>query len=144
MIYNAQGKIDDARRVYEEMIARGLDAPVAANNLAWIYVDRGEKLDEALGLAQRAKQRFPDRPEVSDTLGWIYVKQGLPRLAISPLQKSVEAAPKNALFQYHLGMAYAKAGKVPEARASLQEALRLRADFAGADEARATLASLKQ
>ena len=40
--------------------------------------------------------------------------------------------------------AYAKAGRVEDARQSLERALALRPDFPGADEARSTLASLKR
>jgi Flp pilus assembly protein TadD len=39
-------------------------------------------------------------------------------------------------------MAYAKAGRVQDARQSLERALALRPEFPGADEARSTLASL--
>jgi len=36
--------------------------------LAYLYADTGEKIDEALNLAQSAKEQFPDDPHVSDTL----------------------------------------------------------------------------
>lgn len=143
MIYSAQGKEAEARAAYEEIFARGLDAPVAANNLAWMYVERGEKLDQALQLAQRAKQRLPERADVSDTLGWIYYKRGLAQNAIPLLRQSVESSPRNPFYQYHLGMACAAAGRNEEARAALQEALKLQPNFKGAEEAKATLAGLK-
>jgi Flp pilus assembly protein TadD len=86
---------------------------------------------------------MPDRHEVNDTLGWIYYKKNLPTLAIPPLESSVEKAPENPLYRFHLGLAYAKAGRSDDARRALELALKLKPDFDGADEARSTLASLK-
>jgi tetratricopeptide (TPR) repeat protein len=143
MIFDVQQRPDDAMRVYEEIVKSTSGGGVAANNLAYHYVTRGERLDEALNLAQRAKQQLPDRHEVNDTLGWIYYKKNLPTLAIPPLESSVEKDPTNHLYQFHLGLAYAKAGRPDDARRALEQALKLRPDFPGADEARSTLASLK-
>jgi len=44
----------------------------------------------------------------------------------------------------HLGLAYAKAGQAEKARATLNQALKLKADVEGAAEARAVLASMQQ
>jgi Flp pilus assembly protein TadD len=80
---------------------------------------------------------------VNDTLGWIYYKKGLAALAIPPLRDSVEKAPKNATYHFHLGLAYVKNGDTAEGRKSLAAALALDPKFKGADEAQRTLASLK-
>jgi Flp pilus assembly protein TadD len=56
----------------------------------------------------------------------------------------VKADAQNPEYHSHLGLAYAKAGRVEDARESLERALALRRDFPGADEARSTLASLKR
>ncbi len=59
-------------------------------------------------LAQVAQKRLPGVAEVSDTLGFIYYKKDLTSLAISTLKVSVERDPGNAMYQYHLGLAYAE------------------------------------
>jgi tetratricopeptide (TPR) repeat protein len=143
MILDAQQKFDESRKVYEGMLNGGAHAPVAANNLAWIYASRGEQLDIALQLAQTAKQQMPESAEVSDTLGWVYYKKDMPELAVKALEPTIAKDPRNAMYRYHLGLAYAKAGQAEKARQTLQEALRLQPDFDGADEARKVLASLK-
>ncbi len=144
MILDVQQKHEESKKIYEGIVNRGgVRAPVAANNLAWIYANRGEQLDFALQLAQDAKQQLPDSAEVNDTLGWVYYKKDLRELAVKTLENSVGKDPKNVIFQYHLGLAYAKAGQSIKARRALEEALRLKPDFDGADEARKTLASLK-
>jgi tetratricopeptide (TPR) repeat protein len=143
LIYSTQGKFDESRKMYEDITSRNPNATVAANNLAWIYVTKKERLDDALVLAQRAKQRSPNSPEISDTLGWVYYTKDMPQLAIAPLAFSAQKDPRNPMYQYHLGMAYAKAKQAKEAREALETALRLNASFPGADEARSTRASLK-
>jgi len=82
-------------------------------------------------------------PEVDDTLGWIYYRLSQPHEAIGPLSKSVEARPDNALYRYHLGMAYAKAGWPARARDELGRALSLASSFPGRDEALRARAQLE-
>ena len=142
LILEAQNKRAEAQKRYEVIVAQGGRAPVAANNLAWIYAESGGNLDTALELAQAAKSQIPASPEISDTLGWIYYKKGLPLLAIPQLEESVAKNPKNASYQFHLGLAYAKAGQFAKARAALEQALQLSPTFEGADLARKTLSEI--
>jgi putative PEP-CTERM system TPR-repeat lipoprotein len=135
MIQQMQGRDGDARATFEKVLQLDSRAAVAANNLAWIYAEQGDKLDAALQLAQTAKAALPDQPEVDDTLGWVYYKRGLYPLAVSTMQRSVDKAPTNAVFHYHLGLAHAKNGDPIRAKHSLAEALKLQADFDGASEA---------
>jgi tetratricopeptide (TPR) repeat protein len=117
--------------------------PVAANNLAWMTAETGGNLDVALQLAQTATRRLPDHPAVQDTLGWIYYKKGLATLAVPPFEKSIEKDPKDPVYYYHLGLAYARSGDSPKARQALQQALKMAPNFRGAADARQVLASLK-
>jgi Tfp pilus assembly protein PilF len=73
----------------------------------------------------------------------VYYKKGLAALAIPPLRESVDKDPKNAMYQFHLGLAYVKSGDAAAGRKALEAALALDPKFAGADEAQRTLASLK-
>jgi tetratricopeptide (TPR) repeat protein len=143
MIVQLQNQPDEAMKRYEKILQIDGHAAVAANNLAWMYAEKGDKLDVALQLAQTAKAQLPDAPQVNDTLGWVYYKKGLPALAVAPLRESVEKDPKNPLFHYHLGVVYAGAGDAEKARQSLEQALSLKADFEGSADARKVLASLK-
>jgi predicted Zn-dependent protease len=97
----------------------------------------------ALQLAQTAKRQLPNAPQVDDTLGVIYYKKNLPSLAIPLLQATVEKDPSNPEYHYHLGVAYSRAGNKLRASESLTHALALKSDFAGAQDARTALASLK-
>jgi tetratricopeptide (TPR) repeat protein len=142
MILQMQGKEAEAQKRYEDVIQINPRAPVAANNLAWIYAERGGNLDVALQLAQVAKEQLPDTPEVNDTLGYVYIKKDLASLAVPPLQTAVEKDPQNPTYRYRLGVAYAKMGKKDDAKRELEQALKMKPDFPEAADARKTLAGL--
>jgi tetratricopeptide (TPR) repeat protein len=108
MILQAQGKKAEARKAYEEVLAIDPRAAVAANNLAWMYLE-DDRLDDALRLALVARERLRRTPEVNDTLGWIYVRRNQPTEAIGPLTEAVEARPDNVLYREHLQTARQKA-----------------------------------
>jgi Flp pilus assembly protein TadD len=143
VILQSEGNLPDARRRYEQAIAIDPRAPVAGNNLAWMYLESEENLDRALQLAQLAAESLPDTPQVLDTLGWAYYKKNLVTSAIQPLVRSAELDPANPVTQYHLGLVYVKAGQTELGRRSLERALTLKSDFAGAQNAREVLNSLR-
>lgn len=142
MIQQTLGNTDDAVKTYGDVVKDSPTAAVASNNLAYLYVESDQQLDRAVELAQSAKQQMPDNADVSDTLGWAYYKKGMPELAVKALEFSVKKDPQNPLYLVHLGLAYAKMGNQAKAKASLTQALKLKPDVSGADEARAVLASL--
>ncbi len=142
-ILELQGKTVEAKQRYGQALQVDPRAAVAANNLAWINSNSGENLDMALQLAQSAKSQLPNRHEVDDTLGWIYYKKGLSTLAIESLRNSATRQPDNPSYNYHLALAYHQNGDNVEARKLLEKALKSKATFAGADEARKLLESIK-
>ena len=80
---------------------------LALNNLA--YTLALEDPDEALKYAQQAGEIRPDSAAVQDTLGWIYYRKGIYSTATGYLKRAVAKEP-TARRQFHLGMAYIKAG----------------------------------
>jgi len=138
LILQAQNKLTDAQKAYEQIVAESPEAFVAANNLAWLYAERGN-LDVALGFAQTAMGRAPNRPEVNDTLGWIYYKKDLLGHAIPAFERSIEQDPTNPVYCYHLGLAYLKSGERARGKALLEQALMLDPNFVGASDARMAL-----
>ncbi|HET9831578.1 MAG TPA: tetratricopeptide repeat protein [Vicinamibacterales bacterium] len=136
-------RIQEAKQVYEKLLAADRHASIAANNLAWLYAETGGNIDQATDLAQMAKSQAPDQPAFNDTLGWIYYKKDLIEQAVPLLKQSLEKDPDNALTHYHLGMAYAKAGEDSKAIEELKKALALDPKLYTADEARRTLKELQ-
>jgi putative PEP-CTERM system TPR-repeat lipoprotein len=142
MIQEGLKRTGDARKTYEKALEFDRNAPVAANNLAWIYLQAGESLDLALQLGKTAKAGLPRQSQVADTLGWIYHRKGLTSLAVRELQEAVDREPGNPLYHYHLGIVFAASGNRERAKRSLETALRLKPDFDGAQEASRVLSTL--
>lgn len=142
MILESQGKTAAAQQTFERVLQLDPRAPVAANNLAWMYAQNGGNLDVALQLAQTAKSKLPDMADVSDTLGFIYFKKGLLTQAVAELTSAVGQDAANPGFHYHLGLALAAQGNKATASEHLTRALALKPDFEGAADARAVLKTL--
>jgi tetratricopeptide (TPR) repeat protein len=142
-IVQGQGDTKAARQYYERVLQLDAEAPVAANNLAWLMATEGGNLDVALQLAQTAKRKLPDNPDVSDTLGYIYYKKDLHPLAIAALKESLEKDANHPVYHSHIGLAYAKAGDAGRAREHLEKALAIKPDFDGAQETKRVLESLR-
>jgi Tfp pilus assembly protein PilF len=104
MVLEASSRRAEAQHEYEQILVQHPAQPIAANNLAWIYLDEG-RLDEALGDAVVAKAGLGNAPEVNDTLGWVYFKRHQPKLAIPLLAASLQARPASALYRSHLDAA---------------------------------------
>jgi tetratricopeptide (TPR) repeat protein len=143
-VLDLQGKKQEAKARYSTAMQIDPRAAVAANNLAWIdATTEGGNLDVALQLAQTAKAQLPNQHEVDDTLGWIYYKKGMQTRAIESFENSTLKQPTNALYAYHLGLAYYKNGDTAKAKTELERALRLKPDFDGAQDAKKILSSIK-
>jgi len=151
MVEDGRRNFDASTEAYRHALTINAENAFAANNLAWNYAEYGKgNLDEAVRLAQGVVQKFPDEPGYADTLGWVYYKKGLHAAAVEQLQKAVRQTTArgadSAIYRYHLGLALAAAGRKPEARQQLQQALNVtRGNKLSAEqeqEARRALASL--
>jgi tetratricopeptide (TPR) repeat protein len=107
---------------YEAAIHSGERTGVAANNLAWLYAERGGSLDRALDLAQQARDLSPSNAAFLDTLGYVHLRRREYSEALNTLKKAVElstgeGAPRgdSIRFRRHLAQAYRLAGQPDEA-----------------------------
>jgi Flp pilus assembly protein TadD len=72
-----RGRRDDAEAAYRRALAIDPDDRDALNNLAWLLLEAGSRLEEAEGLAARAaSQPSADRYRAQDTLGRIQLARG--------------------------------------------------------------------
>ena len=90
ILFEAQRDFASAVEWYKKALQIDPRAATAANNLAWLYADRGENLDDAVLLAQAASAALPKQPEVADTLGWVYYKQNLPSMAVPHFERAIQ------------------------------------------------------
>ena len=139
MLLDQQGKREEAKKVYEATVSGTDNAPVAANNLAFIYAEQGTNLDEALQLATSAKQRLPNDAGVDDTIGWIYYKKGLAELGRQVIRREFEKAPGQSRGAVSSRPRIRQARRESQARDALERALKLNPRVGG-EEAQRVLA----
>lgn len=73
----ARGRREEAERAYRQALSISRDDADALNNLAWLLLQEGSRLDEAEALARDAGRREgPDRALVLDTLARIQGARG--------------------------------------------------------------------
>jgi tetratricopeptide (TPR) repeat protein len=113
------GAIDAAVRDYEQAVQRGESSGVAANNLAFAYASRGQKLDRALELAVSAVHLMPNKSETMDTLGFVLFKMRRFSAATEVFERALllpgDPAAKEQIT-LHLAEAYDASGLPEKAR----------------------------
>ncbi len=132
----------EAESTYRQAIDHDTKAADAYNNLAWLMVDRGERLNEAEQWAEQATQLSPGRATYLDTLGWVLYSRGEFLKAEQVFRKAAQMEPKNAEIHYHLGVVYDERGNRDDARKALNRALELQPGFPGSKDARRRLKTL--
>ncbi len=110
-IYENKQDWDHAKQQYQKVLEIQPQNPLASNNLAYVMLQQGGNVDVAFAMAQTARRQLPDNPNSADTLGWAFYHKHVYTSAISLFKEAVKKEPENALFNYHLGLAYAKSGQ---------------------------------
>ncbi len=116
-----------AIRQYESAVRQGDRSGTAANNLAWLYAQRGTDLERALSLAKSALALNPANPAVLDTLGVVHLRRREYSQAVRVLENAQRLAAgqpdvparqqlANAI-RLHLSEAYLRSGQTDDAAA---------------------------
>ena len=119
-------QLDDwpqAEADFRAALALQPDQPQILNYLGYSLVERGEKLDEALGMIEKAVADQPDNGAIVDSLGWVYFELGRYRDAVDPLERAAALEATDPIVNDHLGDAYWAVGRVREAQFQWQRAL---------------------
>lgn len=132
----------DAAEQYRRILRTGAADATTAAKLANVYLMLNN--NQSVRLAERAYLLSPDDPYILDVYGWVLLQADRDfEKAIPALEKATRRAPAEALYKYHLGMAYLAQGRRRNAIRALKQALGLDAAFQFADEARRQLAQLE-
>jgi Flp pilus assembly protein TadD len=97
--------------------------PQVLNYLGYGLVDRGEKLDEALGMIEKAVEGDPEKGYIIDSLAWAYFRLGRYEEALAPMERASLLEPVDPVVTDHLGDVYWKVGRKLEARFQWRRAL---------------------
>jgi len=118
----AEKRLDDAEKLYREMIEVRPDNPLVLNNLAWVAGQR--KDPEAIAIAERALALAPDSPAILDTIGMLQIERGAREEGLANLQKAVSLAPGVGALRLNLARAYLKVERKDDARQEIDAVLK--------------------
>jgi tetratricopeptide (TPR) repeat protein len=142
-IYESKQDWENAKQQYRKVLEIQPDNPLASNNLAYVMLQQGGNVDVAFSMAQTARRQLPDNPNSADTLGLAFYQKRVYTSAINLFKEAVKKEPDNAVFNYHLGLAYAKSGQAALAKQQLERVMKINPNFRDVDELRRAVAEAK-
>jgi len=145
--YLKKKDLDNAEKSFLKAIEFDPKSTDSYNALATLYNEQ-KKFDQASQMSAKANELMSATGAAADPIavynqGVILWNQGKGPEAVTQFQKSVAANPKYADAQYMLGLALYSTGKMAEAKAPLEEYLKLAPTGKDADTAKALLATIK-
>lgn len=99
------------------------DQPMVLNYLGYSWIDKGENLEDALGMVRHAVELRPNDGYMVDSLGWAFYRLGQYPKATEYLERAIELLPEDPTINDHLGDAYWRTGRLAEARYQWRRAL---------------------
>lgn len=145
-VYNAAGRANEAQQQYE--LARAIDQLYRANGvntdleLALFLADHGDPAEAV----RRARESYAQRPTTfaADVLAWALYRHGAYAEAQTYAERARHLGAQDALKLFHAGMIAHQLGDAAQARAYLEQALRINPYFSlrYAPEARRVLDQL--
>jgi len=99
-----QGMLEDAIRVYRDILVIDRDCINAKNSIAYLLAQEGGDLEEALEYALEANRSDPDNPAYCDTLGYVYLLSGDTGSAKKYLEKAMAMSPFSEDVRDHVRM----------------------------------------
>lgn len=119
-------RIDDAIKLYEEMLKQRPGFEIASNNLANLLLDyRTDQASFARAHTLAKELKNSSTPQFLDTFGWASYKVGEFDDAKKALESVIEKSPDVAIFQYHLAKIYMAKNDSASAKQALQKAIKL-------------------
>lgn len=144
LLYESQGKVDEAAKIYQTFIHNHPNSFLGYNQLAWLYAKQGINLDKANKLALKADDLRPNNSSVNDTLGWIHFLQQQYNEADRFLQKAkLISRGKNPDILFHLAALEHKKGNTKSAKELLEQALKISDSFESVNDAKRLLSKIE-
>lgn len=110
-----EGDWRSAEAAYLDALEIAPNQPTVLNDLGYLWIERGERTDEAFEMVSRAAEANPDNGSFVDSLGWGHYQLGHYELAVQELERAAALSPDSATINLHLGDAYWQTGRVLEA-----------------------------
>jgi Flp pilus assembly protein TadD len=139
--YERIGRWPDAERDLLEALKQQPDDPELLNYLGYSWIDRGERLKEAMSMVEKAVGANPRSGAMVDSLGWAHYRLGDYAKAVEFLEQAVELEAGDPEINNHLGDAYWRIGRRDEAQFQWRRVLTLEPDAKVKADAEAKLAT---
>ncbi|MCU0858007.1 MAG: tetratricopeptide repeat protein [Pontiellaceae bacterium] len=126
-LHERTGERDAAEKLFFRVIESGEQPLTSAsqNYIAYMWAERGEKLEQALALIRNALAFSPENDAFIDTLGWIYYMQGRYSEALDELKKACAISGDDPAILEHLGDTYLKLGQPDAALEQWEKAFKI-------------------
>lgn len=122
-LYEQQDRHADAERAFRAVLERDPGHAPTLNYLGYMLAERGERLDEAVGLIQQALAEDPHNASYLDSLGWAWFKKKDLAKAREYLEPAARQLPRNSVVQDHWGDVLFALDDVAQAIAAWERAL---------------------
>ena len=119
------GRWPEAEKDLVRALKEQPEEPELLNYLGYTWIDRGERLDEALDMVRRASEANPRSGAMVDSLGWAHYRLGDYKEAVEKLERAAELEPSDPEINHHLGDAYWRVGRRLEAQFQWNKVLTL-------------------
>jgi predicted Zn-dependent protease len=117
-----QGKVEEADKLYRQLLASNPKHVMAMNNLAALLAEDPRRCDQALEQIDLAISIEGPTAQLLDTRALVWIYQGKLPEAIDALHELTDGAKADPRYHFHLAMAYQRSGAMQDARASLARA----------------------
>lgn len=139
--YERTGRWKDAEADLTQALALRPDDPEMLNYLGYAWIDRNERVPEALAMVEKAVAANPRAGAIIDSLGWAHYRLGDFKKAVEILEQAIELEAGDPEINNHLGDAYWMVGRKDEAVFQWRRVLTLKPDYKNKLDAEKKLAS---
>jgi tetratricopeptide (TPR) repeat protein len=129
-VQEKEGRIDEARRTYEEAL-RSDPSAVAYNNIG-VFLAKHGWTDDALEHFAESLKLYPEQAPAHYNIGRILLRRGKIEEARQHFSEAVRLEPDSADSHYYLGLVLERQGKFRESEAEMIQALKKRPGNANA------------
>ena len=137
-IYQRDGAVDKAVAAYESVLKTNPKNVPVLINLAQLYSVK-KNPQKATELAKAAYKLAPDNSRISLILGRLAYQTGDYKLSFNLLQEAVHNESSNPEVLFDFAKAAYAMGKVTEAETAARNAMQIKPDFSGVEEAKRLL-----
>ena len=138
LLYEQEGKLDQAREAYQTAIRLNPDYADSHNNLGAMHLKAGEA-DKAVRAFRKAHEIDGQAPQPLVNLGNAYLQMKRFPDAVSAFGKALQMGPHSAEVHHNLGYAFLESAQLDDALASFDNALRVQPQYASAQNNKGTV-----